>query len=519
LPPLTLTITSPIDGAELHSSPVTVTGSVSLDADVTVNGVQATVVDSTYSAEIDLSEGPNTITVTAVDISNRTETADIQVTLTYLPPTAGISADPETVLAGESSTLSWTSTYADTAIIDQGIGSVPVNGTITVSPADTTIYTIMVTGPGGTATAGVTVNVTHPVPAVSISADPGTIFAGESSTLTWTSTNADTCVIEPGIGSVALNGTATVSPTETTNYTITATGPGGTVTNSVTVTVTPQITLTITSPINGLTINRPDVMVQGTVINTNGHETGVTVNGIVAMVYGDQFVANHVPLQEGENTITATATDTVGNTASDSVTVNVEASGDYITITALPESGVSPLETRLSIDGSFSFTASSLSVINPGDVEFLESSPDEYLASLTGEGIYYFTVQVTDAESNVHTDTVAVVVLDQAQLDQLLKAKWDGMRQALIDGNIESAAAYFKSDRMTAYSDFFQSIPNDQISNVIPGQDKMELVEMLEGKAQYVTEIDIVVDGVPTTASSYVIFTQDVNGLWKVSFF
>jgi len=158
-------------------------------------------------------------------------------------------------------------------------------------------------------------------------------------------------------------------------------------------------------------------------------------------------------------------------------------------------------------------------VVNPGDVEFLESSPDEYLASITGEGIYYFTVQVTDAESNVHTDTVAVVVLDQAQLDQLLKAKWDGMRQALIDGNIESAAAYLKSDRMTAYSDFFQSIPNDQISNVIPGQDKMELVEMLEGKARYVTEIDIVVDGVPTTASSYVIFTQDVNGLWKVSFF
>jgi len=143
-------------------------------------------------------------------------------------PTISISANPETLLAGESSTLTWTSTYADTAVIDQGIGSVPVNGTITVSPADTTIYTIMVTGPGGTATTGVTVNVTHPVPAVSISADPGTIFAGESSTLTWTSTNADTCLIEPGIGSVALNGTATVSPTETTTYTITATGPGGT---------------------------------------------------------------------------------------------------------------------------------------------------------------------------------------------------------------------------------------------------------------------------------------------------
>jgi len=164
-------------------------------------------------------------------------------------------------------------------------------------------------------------------------------LTGRSSTLTWTSTNADTCVIDQGVGSVALNGTASISPKEATTYTITATGPDGTVTDSVTVTVTPQITLTITSPNNGLTINRPDVMVKGTISNAGGNETGITVNGILAIVLGNQFVANHVPLQEGENTITATATDTAGYTASDSVTVNVEASGNYITITALPGCG------------------------------------------------------------------------------------------------------------------------------------------------------------------------------------
>jgi hypothetical protein len=34
------------------------------------------------------------------------------------------------------------------------------------------------------------------------------------------------------------------------------------------------------------------------------NDTGVTVNGQVAMVFNDRFVANHVPLQDGENTIT-----------------------------------------------------------------------------------------------------------------------------------------------------------------------------------------------------------------------
>jgi len=104
-------------------------------------------------------------------------------------------------------------------------------------------------------------------------------LTGESSTLTWTSSNADSCVIDHGIGSVALNGSSTVSPAATTTYTITATGPGGTNTANVTVAVN-QITLTITSPNNGLTINSPDVMVNGTITNTGGYETGVTVNGI-----------------------------------------------------------------------------------------------------------------------------------------------------------------------------------------------------------------------------------------------
>ncbi|MBW1644417.1 MAG: tandem-95 repeat protein, partial [Deltaproteobacteria bacterium] len=74
-------------------------------------------------------------------------------------------------------------------------------------------------------------------PAVTLSAAPATIYIGDSSTLTWSTTIADSCVIEPGIGSVDLNGSTTVSPTETTTYTITATGLGGTATTSATVTI------------------------------------------------------------------------------------------------------------------------------------------------------------------------------------------------------------------------------------------------------------------------------------------
>jgi len=84
-----------------------------------------------------------------------------------------------------------------------------------------------------------TIEVTQEVapPTVNISADPESIMVGESATLTWSSTNADSCIIEPDIGTVDPNGLTTVSPTETTTYTITATGPAGTETDQAVVTV------------------------------------------------------------------------------------------------------------------------------------------------------------------------------------------------------------------------------------------------------------------------------------------
>jgi hypothetical protein len=45
--------------------------------------------------------------------------------------------------------------------------------------------------------------------------------------LSWTSTNADYCVIEPGIGSVEPSGSIGVSPAQTTEYTITRSRLGG----------------------------------------------------------------------------------------------------------------------------------------------------------------------------------------------------------------------------------------------------------------------------------------------------
>jgi len=78
----------------------------------------------------------------------------------------------------------------------------------------------------------------------SFSAVPSTINAGESSTLSWSVTDATSVTIDNAIGSVALTGTTAVNPTTTTTYTLTATNTAGSVTATTTVTVGSVLTIT-----------------------------------------------------------------------------------------------------------------------------------------------------------------------------------------------------------------------------------------------------------------------------------
>jgi probable HAF family extracellular repeat protein len=75
-----------------------------------------------------------------------------------------------------------------------------------------------------------------PAPTASLSANPGTISKGESTTLTWQTSNATDVSID-GVG-VQLNGSESVTPADSTTYTLTAKGAGGTQTATAMVTVT-----------------------------------------------------------------------------------------------------------------------------------------------------------------------------------------------------------------------------------------------------------------------------------------
>jgi peptidoglycan-associated lipoprotein len=74
-------------------------------------------------------------------------------------------------------------------------------------------------------------------PTVSLQANPTSINPGDSTTLSWTSTDATQLTISPGVGAVTAQGSTKVNPSGSTTYTITASGPGGSADSSVRVTV------------------------------------------------------------------------------------------------------------------------------------------------------------------------------------------------------------------------------------------------------------------------------------------
>jgi len=75
-----------------------------------------------------------------------------------------------------------------------------------------------------------------PAPTATITADPLAIDLGQSVVLNWRTQNATSVTID-GIGEVNLNGTQTVSPSNSTNFHLTAKGDGGSTEANVRVTV------------------------------------------------------------------------------------------------------------------------------------------------------------------------------------------------------------------------------------------------------------------------------------------
>jgi peptidoglycan-associated lipoprotein len=78
-------------------------------------------------------------------------------------PVISFSGDPLSIVRGDAVTLRWTVQNSDAVTIEPGVGAVAASGSRQVYPTTSSTFTLRASGPGGSESARVTVNVTAPV--------------------------------------------------------------------------------------------------------------------------------------------------------------------------------------------------------------------------------------------------------------------------------------------------------------------------------------------------------------------
>ncbi|GEM_PF-1808847 len=170
-------------------------------------------------------------------------------------PTALLSANPTTIDSGESSTLTWSSTNATSCTSAGGFstGGATSGNASTGALTATQNYQISCSGPGGSALSNIaTVTVTQPQ--ATITASPGRVRSGTTSTISWSGSNVTSCEVTDPSGTKLASGnadnsnnfsrnspyTATITSQSTFTIVCKTSGGGPDATDSVTVNLIPS---------------------------------------------------------------------------------------------------------------------------------------------------------------------------------------------------------------------------------------------------------------------------------------
>jgi outer membrane protein OmpA-like peptidoglycan-associated protein len=200
------------------------------------------------------------------------------------PPTCELTASPNKIEQGQSSTLTLkTSGKVTTATLD-GTQVAPGGCGKTVTPADTTFYQAVIEGPGGSSTCAATVSVVIPPPAGELTADPKEIEQGQSSTLTLKTSGKVTAATLDGTEVAPEGGTKNVSPMSTTPYIAQVTGPGGSAlaTTTVNVVMPPPPTCELTADPKEIEFGKSSALT----MKTSGKVTSAFLDGTEVPVAG-----------------------------------------------------------------------------------------------------------------------------------------------------------------------------------------------------------------------------------------
>lgn len=194
--------TVPYDGATVVLTWATTNAtSVSID-----NGVGSVSADGSKNVFVNSTV---TYTLTAVGAGGN-DTCTVTITKGSSPqaPVCNyLRVSDDEVEEGDDVTLTWSTTNATSASINQGIGNVPTNGSKTVEIDDDITFTLTVNGTNGSDTCTVRVEIededdddNRKTPRCELDISKDRVKRGEKVTLSWETTNVDEIVIKDDRG-------------------------------------------------------------------------------------------------------------------------------------------------------------------------------------------------------------------------------------------------------------------------------------------------------------------------------
>ncbi len=426
-----ITITAPTANQIVSDPHVTVTGYADDSINVTVNGTAA-VIDATsaiYTAQIALAEGDNTIRASGTDRAGNNRATTVTMNLDTRAPELSI-ATPAANACLKNAQIAVTGRALDPHITGVNLSiapsaAAPVSATVAAdgtwsanvtAPAEGR-YTIIVEGSDSAGhvsktTLPVTIDSTAPVVQVT---ESGAAFTGgitnHSLAISVRATDSDAAAAI----TTTLNGQPYVSGTTiTTNgdYTLatSARDCAGNVSNVRTITFTiDTVAPSIVSftPVDATNVGVAQQTITGLLDADDVVSVTISGTNLAATISGRTFTFTSVPLAEGPNHFTMTATDRAGNSSSKSYALNSKSttpmvdileSGNLIAAGTLFNRAVSPV-VRVS-EGASTVTAT------------LNSNPFVSGTAITADGSYTLRATATDSFGHTSPEAIATFSVD-----------------------------------------------------------------------------------------------------------
>lgn len=291
---------------------------------------------------------------------------------------------------------------------------------------------------------------------------------------------------------------------------LTALDPAGNAANAILRLTFVPVSVTIETPANGASVAAASVLVTGTFQGPSN--TGITVNGVIAVTDGNRFYAQ-VPLQPGSNLLTATATSPDGASATQAITVTSTGIAP-ISVTASAAYGVAPFKVSFELGNTTGRAIKRIEADYNGDgtVDFTTTDPNAALEfTYTIPGLYTARFTVTDDQNTSYSVSTIVQAEDLVRLDQILRATWSDMTSALVRGDKAQAMQFLNVQAKEKYGPAFDVLLTS-MSQILAGFSNLQTVTIDGNVGEY--GINRMIDGVNRIFFIYLL--RDTDGVWRV---